>query len=104
MRGSTPSRSTGFVYAAGLLGVTGVKDVAQDDSRALVDRVRTRTDRPVAVGIGVKTRANARDVAAFADGVIVGSAVVGAIADGDPAGAPDRVHELVTELRAGCEE
>lgn len=96
--------STGFVYAAGLLGVTGVKDVAQDDTHALVDRVRARTDSPVAVGIGVKTRADARAVAAFADGVIVGSAVVGAIADGDPTGAPDRVASLVRELRAGCEQ
>lgn len=95
--------STGFVYATGLLGVTGVKDVAQDDAHALVDRVRDRTDRPVAVGIGVKTRADAQAVAAFADGVIVGSAVVRAIADGDPAGAPDRVASLVSELRAGCE-
>ena len=96
--------STGFVYAAGLLGVTGVKDVSQGDTRPLVERVRARTDTPVAVGIGVKTRANAREVAAYADGVIVGSAVVNAIADGDPAGAPDRVRALVAELRAGCEE
>ena len=96
--------STGFVYAAGLLGVTGVKDVSQDDARVLVGRLRERTDTPVAVGIGVKTRANARDVAAYADGVIVGSAVVNAVADGDPAGAPDRVRALVAELRAGCEE
>ena len=95
--------STGFVYAAGLLGVTGVKDVSRDDTRELVERVRQRTDTPVAVGIGVKTRDNAREIAAFADGVIVGSAVVNAIADGDPAGAPDRVRALVAELRAGCE-
>lgn len=95
--------STGFVYAAGLLGVTGVKDVAQDDTRALVERLRARTDTPVAVGIGVKDRRGARDVAAFADGVIVGSAVVRAIADGDVAGAPDRVHALVADLRDGCE-
>lgn len=96
--------STGFVYAAGLLGVTGVNDVAQDDTRALVERLRARTDNPVAVGMGVKTRVDARDVAAFADGVIVGSAAVAAIADGDPAGAPERVASLVGELRAGCEE
>ena len=96
--------TTGFVYAAGLLGVTGVKSVSQDDTRRLVERIRERTDAPVAVGIGVKTRENARDVAAYADGVIVGSAVVNAIADGDPAGAPDRVRALVAELRAGCEE
>lgn len=96
--------SSGFVYAAGLLGVTGVKNVSQDDTRTLVERIRARTDAPVAVGIGVKDADDARAVAAYADGVIVGSAVVNAVADGDPDGAPDRVHELVAELRAGCED
>lgn len=93
--------STGFVYAVGLMGVTGVKDVAQDESRTLVERLRARTDTPVAVGLGVKNRAQAADVAAFADGVIVGSAVVQAAGDGDPAGAPQRVADLVGDLRAG---
>lgn len=95
--------STGFVYAVGLMGVTGVKDVAQDDSRRLVERVRARTDTPVAVGLGVKTREQAAAVAAYADGVIVGSAAVQAAGEGDPAGAPDRVAALVRELRAGIE-
>ncbi len=95
--------STGFVYAVGLMGVTGVKDVAADASRTLVERLKARTDTPVAVGLGVKTRAQAADTASFADGVIVGSAVVQAAADGDTAGAPDRVAALVRELRAGVE-
>jgi tryptophan synthase alpha chain len=95
--------SDGFVYATGLLGVTGVKDVAQDDARTLVERLRERTDTPIAVGIGVKTREDAAAVAAYADGVIVGSAVVKAAAEGDPATAPARVAALVAELRAGCE-
>jgi tryptophan synthase alpha chain len=93
--------SSGWVYAAGLLGVTGVKNVAADATRDLVRRVRTHTDLPVAVGIGVKDRATAAEVAAYADGVIVGSAVIRAAADGDPAGAPERVGALVRELRAG---
>jgi tryptophan synthase alpha chain len=96
--------SSGFVYATGLLGVTGVKDVAQDDARTLVSRLREHTDTPVAVGIGVKDRASAADVAAYADGVIVGSSIVRAVGEGDPAGAPDRVHALVSELRAGVED
>lgn len=95
------SVSSGWVYATGLLGVTGVKSVAQDVTAELVARVRARTDLPVAVGIGVKDAASAAEVAAYADGVIVGSAIVKAIGDGDPAGAPDRVHALVSELRAG---
>lgn len=94
--------ASGFVYAAGLLGVTGVKNVSQDDTRALVERIRSRTDTPIAVGIGVKTADDARAVAAYADGVIVGSAVVNAVADGAPDGAPERVATVVAELRAGC--
>ncbi|MFU8839671.1 MAG: tryptophan synthase subunit alpha [Nitriliruptoraceae bacterium] len=93
--------SSGWVYATGLLGVTGVKRVAAEVTRDLVARVRTHTDLPVAVGIGVKDRATAAGVAAYADGVIVGSAVVKAAGDGDPAGAPARVGALVRELRAG---
>lgn len=93
--------STGFVYAVGLLGVTGVKDVSQDASRTLVDRIRTHTGTPVAVGLGVKTGAQAAEVAAYADGVIVGSAVVQAAGDGDTAGAAHRVRDLVSELRRG---
>jgi tryptophan synthase alpha chain len=95
--------SSGWVYATGLMGVTGVKGVSQDLTRGLVDRVRARTDLPVAVGIGVKDAASAAEVAAYADGVIVGSAIVRAAADGDAAGAPHRVAELVRELRAGVE-
>jgi tryptophan synthase alpha chain len=95
--------STGFVYATGLLGVTGVKDVAQDDARTLVGRLREHTDTPIAVGIGVKDRASAAAVAAYADGVIVGSSIVRAVGEGDAAGAPERVHALVSELRAGVE-
>jgi tryptophan synthase alpha chain len=93
--------SSGFVYATGLLGVTGVRGVAQDETRTLVERVRERTDTPVAVGIGVKDRASAAAVAAYADGVIVGSSVVQAVGDGDPADAPARVARLVRELRDG---
>ena len=96
--------SSGFVYATGLLGVTGVKDVAVGQASGLVERVRDHADLPVAVGIGVKNREHAATVAAYADGVIVGSAVVAAAGGGDPAGAPDRVAQLVTELRRGVEE
>ena len=93
--------SSGWVYATGLLGVTGVKSVAGEVTRDLVARVRRHTDLPVAVGIGVKDRVSAAEVARYADGVIVGSAVIDAVAGGDPAGAPARVSALVRELRAG---
>ncbi len=93
--------SSGWVYAAGLLGVTGVNALVGEVTHDLVTRVRAHTDLPVAVGIGVKDRDSAAEVARFADGVIVGSAVVRAAGQGDPAGAPERVGALVRELRAG---
>jgi tryptophan synthase alpha chain len=81
-----------------------VHAVAGDVTQELVGRVRARTDLPVAVGIGVKDRASAAEVAGYADGVIVGSSVVRAAGEGDPAEAPDRVRALVAELRAGVAE
>ena len=97
-------RSSGWVYATGLMGVTGVKSVSAALTRPLVERVRTHTDLPVAVGIGVRDRASAAEVARYADGVIVGSSIVRAAGEGDPSGAPDRVAALVRELRAGVAE
>jgi len=93
--------SAGWIYAIGLLGVTGVDAVADGPTRELVRRLRERTSTPIAVGIGVRDRETANSVASFADGVIVGSAVLRAVADGDPTGAPARVHAMVAGLRAG---
>jgi tryptophan synthase alpha chain len=94
-------RSAGWVYAAGLLGVTGVDAVDDGPTRELVARIRSRTTTPVAVGIGVRDRATAAQVADFADGVIVGSALLRVIGDGPVETAPDRVRALVEDLRAG---
>jgi len=93
--------SLGWIYAIGLLGVTGVDAVDDGPTRALVARLRERTTTPIAVGIGVRDRETARSVAEFADGVIVGSALLRAVADGSASEAPDRVRRLVAELRTG---
>lgn len=93
------SVSEGFVYAASLLGVTGVRDTLNDTARGLVERIKKETELPVAVGIGVSTPEHAREVASFADGVIVGSAIVQRMAGEDPAEA---VASFIRELRAAA--
>ena len=91
-------RSTGWVYATSTLGVTGERQSLSSMAAPLVARLRGCTDKPVAVGIGVTSGEHAREVASFADGVIVGSAIVRAAGDG----GPDAVASLVAELAAGC--
>ncbi|MBM3669357.1 MAG: tryptophan synthase subunit alpha [Actinobacteria bacterium] len=94
--------TTGFLYAASTMGVTGVRDQVSDAAPALVERVRTVTDLPVGVGLGVSTEQQAASVAAYADGVIVGSAFVRAVQEAsDIAAAEYAVEALSAELARG---
>lgn len=70
------AESSGFVYCVSSMGVTGERERFSEDLGALVERVRSATSLPVAVGFGVGTPEQAREVGRFADGVIVGSAIV----------------------------
>jgi len=94
--------SRGFLYAASAMGVTGPRESVGERAADLVARARRHTDLPVAVGLGVSSGAQAAEVAAYADGVIVGSAFVRRLLD-----APDEdsgiraVAELAAELAAG---
>jgi tryptophan synthase alpha chain len=90
--------SSGFVYATSLLGVTGERASLSAMAAPLVKRLRRCTARPVCVGIGVSTAEHATEVAGFADGVVVGSAVVRAARDRGAAG----VAALVREFAEGC--
>lgn len=93
--------TSGFVYAASLMGVTGVKSVSAA-APELVARTRPRTSLPVAVGLGVSTPAQAADVAEYADGVIVGSAFVRLLLDAEtPEAGVAAVGRLAAELAEG---
>ena len=99
---STASACTGFVYAASSMGVTGARATVGDAAQVLVTRTRLMTDTPICVGLGVSTGAQAAEVAAFADGVIVGSALVRALADAGPPGEGlTAIRTLSAELAAG---
>ncbi len=98
----TAAACRGFVYAASTMGVTGTRDTVSSVAPALVARVRAVTELPVAVGLGVSTGAQAAEIAAYADAVIVGSAFVRALLDApDPAAGAKAVHDLAAELAAG---
>lgn len=97
------AHSGGFVYAASTMGVTGARAAVGVKAAGLVARVREVTDLPVAVGLGVSTGAQASEVAGFADGVIVGSALVRALAADtrDGAHGVGAIERLAVELAAG---
>jgi tryptophan synthase alpha chain len=98
----TTAASRGFVYATAVMGVTGARTTTSDLAGPLVARTKATTDLPVAVGLGVSNGAQAAEVAAFADGVIVGSAFVRVLldhADDPPAGL--RALAALTEDLAG---
>jgi tryptophan synthase alpha chain len=98
----TAKASRGFLYAASTMGVTGAREAVADTAAALVARVRRVTDLPVAVGLGVSTRDQAAEVAAYADGVIVGSAFVRRLLDAADEEAGRRaVAGLAAELSYG---
>jgi tryptophan synthase alpha chain len=96
--------TTGFLYAASLMGVTGVQSVSAA-APALVERSRPFAHVPIAVGLGVSTGEQAAEIAAYADGVIVGSAFVRRLLD---APTPEQgirdVAALAAELAGGVRQ
>jgi len=96
------AKCQGFIYAASIMGVTGARATVSSGAENLVARIREVSSLPVAVGLGVSTREQAREVARYADGVIVGSAFVKAILDSpDLESGLAAVTSLVRELALG---
>ncbi len=96
------ARSRGFVYAVGLLGVTGERRHLASSAREMAARCKAATDLPVLVGVGISDADQARTVCADADGVVVGSALVRRLLAGaGPEGAAAFVGELRAALDAG---
>lgn len=99
--------ASGFVYYVSITGITGTKSADAGDVAASVARIRKHTDLPVAVGFGIKTPDQAAAIARVSDAAVVGSALVGIIAENrDPSGAPlpgakDKVLDLVRALADG---
>ncbi|EPQ76196.1 Tryptophan synthase alpha chain [Mycobacterium marinum MB2] len=96
---NTVAASRGFVYAASTMGVTGARDAVSNAAPDLVARVKAVSDIPVGVGLGVRSREQAAEIGRYADGVIVGSALVSALGDGLPS-----LRSLTEELAAGVRQ
>jgi len=92
--------SRGFVYAVGVLGVTGNREELAASATVLAARCKAVTDRPVLIGVGVSTPGQAVQACSEADGVVVGTSVVRAMMDGGPAA----VGEVVASFRAALDE
>jgi tryptophan synthase alpha chain len=91
--------ASGFLYFVSVLGTTGARAELPAELPDLVRRARSVTGLPVGVGFGVSRPEQAAWIAGFADAVIVGSAFARLVEEGDRAGAPGRVADLVGSLR-----
>jgi tryptophan synthase alpha chain len=92
----TVEATSGFLYAAAVMGVTGARDAVDPMAAELVSRARVHTSLPIGVGLGVRSGDQAAELASFADAVIVGSALVSCASDG-----VDAVRALTAELAGG---
>jgi tryptophan synthase alpha chain len=97
----TTAACRGWVYAASTMGVTGTRTATSAVAPALVERTRAVTDLPVGVGLGVSNGAQAAEVAAYADGVAVGSAFVRRLLDDPGDGGVKAAAQLAAELAEG---
>jgi tryptophan synthase alpha chain len=97
---STVEASRGFVYAVSTMGITGARANVDAAARTLVGRLRTVGAENVCVGIGISTGEQVSEVLGYADGAIVGAALVTALADGGVAGVAEKAAELASGIDA----
>lgn len=98
----TAQASSGFIYATAVMGVTGQRQETSSAAPELVARLRPVTNLPVGVGLGVSNGDQAREVASYADAVIVGSALVRCLLENpDEQAALAQLRAVVEDLRRG---
>ncbi len=94
------NNASGFIYLISRLGVTGARKAVPPDLEAHVARIRALTKLPIAVGFGIGTPAQAAAAARYADGVVVGSALMDALAQGGVSAAEQLGRELAAAVHA----
>jgi tryptophan synthase alpha chain len=98
--GVVASLSTGFIYCVSRTGVTGTRDDVPPDVLEMVQRVRAQSSLPISVGFGISRPEHVRSVGAYADGVVVGSAMVNLIAEqGDSPGVVEAAQSFAESLK-----
>ncbi len=96
--------STGFFYLISRTGVTGERSEIASSVRPLAERARRATSLPLAIGFGISTAAQVREVHLHADAAVVGSAVVHAIEEHYSQQGPGAIERFVRELKTGTED
>jgi tryptophan synthase alpha chain len=100
------SNTSGFVYYVSIMGITGTRSAASEAVRQAVARLKRHTNLPVAVGFGVKTPAQAAEIAGVADAAVVGSSVIERLKaglDGEGRAKPGLVEDVLSFVRALAE-
>lgn len=97
--GNSTQVSNGFVYAVSTMGITGARSDVDSAAKGLVERLRGVGAESVCVGLGISTAEQVRDVLGYADGAIVGSALVSALRENGVAGVASLASELATGHR-----
>jgi tryptophan synthase alpha chain len=92
-------RSRGFVYGVSLMGVTGERASLADQAAGMGKRLKSTTDKPALLGVGISNAAQAVEASQYADGVIVGSALMARVMTG----GADAALEFVSELRSALD-
>lgn len=95
--------ANGFIYVVSSMGVTGVRSSITTDLGSMVESIRKVTDTPCAIGFGISTPEQAKNMAAISDGAIVGSAIVKIIEKYGKEAAP-HLAQYVKEMKAGVLE
>ena len=100
---SIAAASSGFIYCVSVTGVTGARSTLSDEVAPMLNELRKHTEKPISVGFGVSTPAQATQVAQIADGVIVGSAIINVIEENmeNEAELLDAVKQFASDLAAG---
>lgn len=92
------AQASGFIYCVSITGVTGARSSLPTTLPTLVQRIRERTDLPIAIGFGISQREHIQSLAKYADGAVVGSAIIDAVDRATPEERVNKVQEFMKTL------